>query len=169
MGNFCCSECSKPPKIKKPNTNEGENFIREVINATKLHNYTIKELHKLLFNAELFEFEEIEEKNYYHDVTYYSNFAFKYLYDKNPKTNKFYQIHSILFSFIASTFQHSITKIDGINVLKAFLIFSKSSIDEKIKYFYIFTKKLINKKKIFGVSNKYNYGLFKIFTERFNI
>jgi hypothetical protein len=145
MGNSMCCEF-KVEKTRQLTMNEGENFIREILNTTKLSNYTVSELHKILMNKDLLEIEEINETNYYIDVTTYSNIAVKHLYENNQKINKYSQIHSIFFSFIASSFQQSITKINSLNLLREFLIFTKSGLEDKIKYFYTFSKrKLLTK------------------------
>ena len=141
--------CEFKVENNKPLTmNEGENFIREILNTTKLNNYTVSDLHKILMNKDLLQFEEINESSYYIDVTNYSNIAIQHLYENNSKLNKYCQIHSIFFSFLASSFQHSITKINTLNLLRVFLIFTKSSLEEKIKYYYTFSKRKLLTKNV---------------------
>ena len=147
MGNNFCCVCHRE-KLIISGINEGEDFIREVFNYTKLHKFTINEIHRLLVNKELTEIDEIKEVNYYIEVSYYSSMVIENFYEKNSKINKFNQIHSILFSFIASSFQHSITQLNGLKLLRALLVFTKSTLEEKVKYFYLFSKPKITLNRI---------------------
>lgn len=96
-----------------------------------------------MINNDVRDFDILDEKHYIIGFNYYTNFRYNYLYDTNTE-NKYYHLHTVFFSFIGSSFEYDINKINCVNILKVFLIFTKSDLHEKIGLFLYFSIKKIN-------------------------
>ena len=141
MGSSCYQ---KKHMLKEDNImNEGENFIINVINQTNLSRFTIIELYKLLLHTDS---NSISENQQYIDFNHYIHFTQCFLYER--LNNEYYEIHSIIFSLIGSSFEFHESKINALNILKTLITFCSSNLNDKVFYFISFSKSKLNKENI---------------------